>query len=118
MAQPRGSLPHDDHFHIRISCPAAMEGCIELPMSKSDRYARAFGAGHGRMRGGTSRPLPALSSSSTSPSPSPSNGRARPTSANPVPKTPRNVRADDATDLPVFPTPPPESEVTPQLAPA
>ncbi len=31
MAQPRGSLPHDDHFHVRISCPAFMEACVELP---------------------------------------------------------------------------------------
>ena len=31
MAQPRGALPHDDHFHVRISCPPSMEACIELP---------------------------------------------------------------------------------------
>ncbi len=31
MAQPRGSLPHDDHFHVRISCPAFMEACVEYP---------------------------------------------------------------------------------------
>jgi penicillin-insensitive murein endopeptidase len=31
MAQPRGSLPHDDHFHVRIGCPADSSGCIELP---------------------------------------------------------------------------------------
>ncbi len=31
MAQPRGSLPHDDHFHVRISCPPFMEACIEYP---------------------------------------------------------------------------------------
>jgi penicillin-insensitive murein endopeptidase len=31
MAQPRGSLPHDDHFHVRISCPSGMEACIEQP---------------------------------------------------------------------------------------
>ncbi len=31
MAQPRGSLPHDDHFHVRIGCPAGMSGCIEQP---------------------------------------------------------------------------------------
>lgn len=32
MAQPRGSLPHDDHFHVRVGCPHAAEQCIELPM--------------------------------------------------------------------------------------
>jgi penicillin-insensitive murein endopeptidase len=31
MVQPRGSLPHDDHFHVRIGCPAGMNACIELP---------------------------------------------------------------------------------------
>jgi penicillin-insensitive murein endopeptidase len=31
MAQPRGSLPHDDHFHVRISCPSFMEACVEYP---------------------------------------------------------------------------------------
>ncbi len=31
MVQPRGSLPHDDHFHVRIACPSGMIGCIELP---------------------------------------------------------------------------------------
>lgn len=31
MMQPHHSLPHDDHFHVRISCPASMRGtCIEL----------------------------------------------------------------------------------------
>ena len=31
MAQPRAGLPHDDHFHVRISCPGGMEGCVEYP---------------------------------------------------------------------------------------
>ncbi len=31
MVQPHGSLPHDDHFHVRISCPPNMQGCIENP---------------------------------------------------------------------------------------
>jgi penicillin-insensitive murein endopeptidase len=31
MVQPRGSLPHDDHFHVRIGCPTGMNACIELP---------------------------------------------------------------------------------------
>ncbi len=30
MMQPTGGLPHDDHFHIRISCPASMrKTCVE-----------------------------------------------------------------------------------------
>jgi penicillin-insensitive murein endopeptidase len=31
LHQPRGSLPHDDHFHVRIACPAHMTGCVENP---------------------------------------------------------------------------------------
>lgn len=34
MAQPRGSLPHDDHFHVRIACPPGMDKCIELPVAR------------------------------------------------------------------------------------
>ena len=34
MAQPRGALPHDDHFHVRISCPSGMGACIENPQRK------------------------------------------------------------------------------------
>ncbi|WP_434041969.1 penicillin-insensitive murein endopeptidase [Sorangium cellulosum] len=31
MMQPTGAEPHDDHMHVRISCPSAMRGtCIEL----------------------------------------------------------------------------------------
>ncbi len=33
MAQPRGSLPHDDHFHVRIGCPAGMARCVEEPLA-------------------------------------------------------------------------------------
>lgn len=34
MAQPRGSLPHDDHFHVRIACPAGSDKCVEIPQRK------------------------------------------------------------------------------------
>ncbi|MBK9260366.1 MAG: penicillin-insensitive murein endopeptidase [Polyangiaceae bacterium] len=30
MMQPTGGLPHDDHFHVRISCPSSMKKtCVE-----------------------------------------------------------------------------------------
>lgn len=36
LAQPHGSLPHDDHFHVRIACPSGQDGkCIELPIAKN-----------------------------------------------------------------------------------
>ena len=32
MMQPSNALPHDNHFHVRISCPAAMKkSCVEFP---------------------------------------------------------------------------------------
>jgi penicillin-insensitive murein DD-endopeptidase len=33
MAQPHGSLPHDDHFHVRVACPSGMDKCIEQPLA-------------------------------------------------------------------------------------
>lgn len=32
MAQPHGSLPHDDHFHLRVACPSMNAQCVELPV--------------------------------------------------------------------------------------
>jgi penicillin-insensitive murein endopeptidase len=40
LHQPRGSLPHDDHFHVRIACPEHMQGCVENPGVRSE------GVGH------------------------------------------------------------------------
>jgi penicillin-insensitive murein endopeptidase len=34
MMQPHGSLPHDDHFHVRVGCPAGQHECIENPQPK------------------------------------------------------------------------------------
>jgi penicillin-insensitive murein endopeptidase len=34
MMQPHGSLPHDDHFHVRIACPANQSECVENPQPK------------------------------------------------------------------------------------
>ena len=52
MVQPRGALPHDDHFHVRIACPPRMQGCVEYP---SVAIARAplprLPLAHGRARG-------------------------------------------------------------------
>jgi penicillin-insensitive murein endopeptidase len=44
MMQPTGALPHDDHMHIRISCPSSARGsCIEL--------AKNAPHGKGRLKG-------------------------------------------------------------------
>ncbi len=51
LTQPRGALPHDDHFHIRIGCPAHMSGCIENP-SMAHAVASRHGVVTGHARGG------------------------------------------------------------------
>ncbi|APR81128.1 Murein endopeptidase [Minicystis rosea] len=41
MMQPHNSLPHDDHFHVRISCPhEAHSQCIELAKNAPRGHAR------------------------------------------------------------------------------
>jgi len=37
LAQPKGSLPHDDHFHVRIACPSGMSECVEQPTAPKHR---------------------------------------------------------------------------------
>jgi penicillin-insensitive murein endopeptidase len=47
MQQPHGVLPHDDHFHVRIGCPAHMSGCVENPtlrVARHERYLEPHGA--------------------------------------------------------------------------
>lgn len=58
MAQPRGALPHDDHFHVRIACPAGMDKCIEQPLARKTPHrdgggelARSKGAPSGSASG-------------------------------------------------------------------
>ena len=48
MVQPHGSLPHDDHFHVRIACPGGMTSCIENPIVHARRHA--VGRRHGQPR--------------------------------------------------------------------
>ncbi|MBX7197498.1 MAG: penicillin-insensitive murein endopeptidase [Sandaracinaceae bacterium] len=37
MMQPHHALPHDDHFHVRVACPANSEQCIEWPISSTGK---------------------------------------------------------------------------------
>jgi penicillin-insensitive murein endopeptidase len=53
MAQPRGSLPHDDHFHVRIACPPDSRGCVELPTVAKRRLVHGAVA-HAHVGAGTS----------------------------------------------------------------
>jgi penicillin-insensitive murein endopeptidase len=40
MVEPRGVLPHDDHVHVRIHCPAGMKSCVDWPTPKGSALAR------------------------------------------------------------------------------
>lgn len=47
MMQPTGSMPHDDHMHVRISCPASMRGsCVELARNAPHGRGRIAHKGH------------------------------------------------------------------------
>lgn len=86
MVQPHGALPHDDHFHVRIVCPARMRACVERPAPpKVARGARgARGAPPAAARGG------ALAASPGGASP---NAGASP--ASPPPPPPRTPTPDE-----------------------
>jgi murein endopeptidase len=59
MMQPINALPHDDHFHIRISCPMDQleRGCADLPLWRApgspDEFGPEFLAGEPRVRWST-----------------------------------------------------------------
>ncbi|MFT3768312.1 MAG: penicillin-insensitive murein endopeptidase [Minicystis sp.] len=47
MMQPHNSLPHDDHFHVRISCPhEAHSQCIELAKNAPHGHGRVARKAH------------------------------------------------------------------------
>jgi penicillin-insensitive murein endopeptidase len=47
MMQPHDSLPHDDHIHLRISCPHdPRSSCIELARNVSHAKGRVAHKGH------------------------------------------------------------------------
>ena len=57
LQQPHGALPHDDHFHVRIRCPANMTSCIEYPTVRVHTPALAArDARHGHDRADAHKP--------------------------------------------------------------
>jgi penicillin-insensitive murein endopeptidase len=76
MAQPRGSLPHDDHFHVRVACPPgstelSSNKCIEIPLP---HHARGSGAGKSTLASahqGKPHAAPAAKPASTPAAPAP-----------------------------------------------
>jgi penicillin-insensitive murein endopeptidase len=77
MVQPRGSLPHDDHFHVRIGCPARMTGCVEYP-TRAMPIARNTVPPKGRARGGPEVKKPPQHPAAVRPAPPPPPPRPNP----------------------------------------
>lgn len=76
MAQPRGSLPHDDHFHVRVACPPgstelATNKCIEIPLPHHQRGGKsALASAHqGKPHGGGASSSGAGSAPAPAPAP-------------------------------------------------
>ena len=113
MAQPRGSLPHDDHFHVRISCPGGMESCVELPTRNLVR-AKLL---HPRTRT-TSRTRPWQTPPSSSPLPTfaTRNPGAAETGRRPARKRRAPVPSEDLPAIPEAPASPEPSEAPPPAA--
>jgi penicillin-insensitive murein DD-endopeptidase len=97
MAQPRGSLPHDDHFHVRIGCPADQTGCIELPTMARGR----------RLAHGPTRSVHIGPGGAPSATPAPGGHSVAPNNPPPAQVAPAVEDHDD----------PPNPEVTPDEAP-
>ena len=81
MQQPHGALPHDDHFHIRIACPAGMSGCVENPAPRPRTLGMTLA--HRRPRPGEASrarvtPAPRRVTSQPTPVPGPEGGARRP----------------------------------------
>ena len=51
LQQPHGALPHDDHFHVRIGCPARMSGVRREPRPRARATARPLAHGAAARRG-------------------------------------------------------------------
>jgi penicillin-insensitive murein endopeptidase len=101
MAQPRAGLPHDDHFHVRISCPPGMEGCIEQPTRSVARARR--GPRHARDHAALAAPPPVPSATPASPSP----GTNRATGAAEHERAHPKGSPVPSEDLPAIPSAPP-----------
>jgi penicillin-insensitive murein endopeptidase len=71
LQQPHGALPHDDHFHVRIGCPAHMSGCVENPAMRAHHGASlAVHGRHGAPTRGLVTPAPTTHGSTLPPLPS------------------------------------------------
>ena len=113
LMQPHGALPHDDHFHVRVSCPPGMIGCLEFPTRpKWRKVAPARGkSGQGSPAGrGQAHSHPPTTELTPPP-------RVRPGHEKPPVETEDVDPAAPSIDLPVPVDPPPPSAAPPGAAP-
>lgn len=93
MQQPRGTLPHDDHFHVRIGCPPHMSGCVENPTARSARPATPLAHGH------HGAPVRALVTPAPRRAPAPTAPAAEPDETGPEPSAPPALLARPVDDV-------------------
>ncbi len=99
MQQPRGALPHDDHFHVRIGCPSRMNGCVENPAA---RQAPPPLVATGRRGGLVERPITPAPRRAAAPLPPPA--PAEP-AARPEPRDDGDAPPEPAAPPAVLPAP-------------
>ena len=72
MVEPRGSMAHDDHFHVRIACPPGMDKCIERPLARKPRpLAGKTAVARASPSTSTASPSPSASAASRAKAPAP-----------------------------------------------
>ena len=99
LAQPHGSLPHDDHFHVRIACPAGMDKCIEQPTARNHGHGGALSShGHPAHPSSASASNAHVSGNGSHAAPAPAHGASHP-AAPPRPAAKPEPRKDEQSDL-------------------
>lgn len=79
MMQPTGGLPHDDHFHVRISCPSSMKKtCVEYAKNAP---SKARLAKKGKQRSGMRTPPKRVATEPKGAKPAPGQTSPRPKTA-------------------------------------
>ena len=91
LAQPRGSLPHDDHFHIRIACPAGMDKCVEQPQA---RHHGAASSGALASHGHPAHPSTPAPRAAPAPATAPAHGNPHPAAPPKVATKPAREESD------------------------
>jgi len=89
LMQPHGSLPHDDHFHVRIACPHGMQGCVEQPEAHTSHHVATRGAPPARAH---AHAPPAAHGKPAAP---PARREAPKAPAHPPKEDPKTVASDD-----------------------